>query len=188
MMRSILTLFTVIFTTTSIADELINDNYNSGFKRVELGLGIIYGEPGYGAKVKYQLSDYLVGLEVNSIKLSDSYSFGPHTRNINNESGDYWVLTASIGKDWSNGWLNAAVDIGVGYGVGGDHKNCTNEHDDGYSFELCDYEIERAITVPLSATFVIGKGAGIGLSLTHSFSSLEYNTSLKIVIPFGSFD
>jgi hypothetical protein len=188
MIKSVITLFVAIFTTTSFANEAVSDIDDSGFKRVEFSMGYIYGEEGYGAKVKYQLSGYLVGFEVNSINLSDSYIFGPRTRDFNNESGDHWVLSASLGKDWSYGWLNAAVDIGIGYGVGGEHTNCTSESDNGFSFELCDYEIERAISIPMSATFVIGKGAGIGLSVTHAFSSLEHNTGLKIVIPFGSFD
>lgn len=137
MMRIILILLTT-FSFTSFSMEPVKSMDQSGFKRVELGAGLIYGQWGKGAKVKYQLSDYLIGLEVNSIELSESYIFGPHTRDIKNESGDYWVLTASIGKNWSYGWLNTAVDIGVGYGIGGDHKNCSNEYFDGTSFKLCD--------------------------------------------------
>ena len=190
MMRLVLTLCTFIFTGSSIANEAVKNPVNSGFKRAELGVGLVYGEPGYGVKIKYQLSDYLVGFELNSIDLSESYLFGPETRDANNESGDYWVMSATIGKDWSHDWFSTAVDIGIGYGVGGEHTNCTNERSDGKGFGVCDYEIERVITVPISATFVvnIGKRSGIGLSLTHSFSSLEYNTGLKIIIPIGSYD
>ncbi|MEI6894583.1 MAG: hypothetical protein V5789_08110 [Colwellia sp.] len=178
----------IIFTTILSMPTFANDLDNSGFKRVELGLGIVYGETGYGAKVKYQLSDYLIGLELNSIDLSDSYILGPNTRDINNESDDYWVFSASIGKDWSYGWFHVAVDVGVGYGAGGDHNNCTDEYNNDNSYELCDYEVERAITVPISVTFVLGKKTGIGLSLTHAFSSLDHNSGLKVIIPFGSFD
>jgi hypothetical protein len=187
-MKFFILLSLLLFSLTSYSVTQEKTDGEHDIKRVELGVGLINGYFGKGAKIKYKTPNYLIGVELNLVSMEGS-SWGTSIKDENDESGDHPQLSITLGKDWSHSFFSTAVDIGIGYSVEGKHTNCKSSGGSWFfSGEVCAYDVHHYWAIPMSATLIFGKTYPIGLSLTHEISGGEYKSGFKIVVPFGTYN
>ena len=154
---------------------------------LELGAGIEWGGANTGLKGRYEMDDYLLGLEVS------------HTNGLSLFSASIQEITEInflYGKQFTDSFSNLSWDIGVGYIFGDGTTECTG----GSSLSIggaigpssnrtCTALSDvNTLSIPMSITYSIGKYVGMGITFSFNISTVGNPVGLKIVIPFGDFN